>query len=138
MAEYNYVDASVTLNSVDLSDHVTTLSCSWDLDMLETTAMGTTTGRTFIAGLYNWSVNITFNQDFAAAEVDATLAAIQAGGVAVALVLLPTSAAASATNPSWTGNVLLSSYPFLDGSVADLGSTSVTLQGSGTLTRAEA
>ena len=135
MAEYCFNDASVNINAVDLSDHVTSLSCSWDLDMLETSAMGTTTGRTYIAGLYNWTVNITFNQDFAATEVDVSLAAIQAGGVAVALILRPTSAAKSATNPEWTGNVLLSSYPFLDGSIGDLGTTSVTLQGTGALAR---
>jgi hypothetical protein len=138
MAEYCFNDASVTLNAVDLSDHVSSISASWDLETLDTTAMGDTAARNFIAGLYGWTVSVTFHQDFEAAKVDASLAVIQTGGAPVALILRPTSAVKGADNPEWTGNVLLTSYPFLDGSVGDLGSTSVTLQGTGTLTRAVA
>ena len=138
MAEFCFNDAFFSINTVDLSDHVQAVSSSWDLEMLDTTAMGDETGRHFIAGLYTWGFSVTFLQDFAAAKVDVTLAAIQAGGVAVAFVLRPDSAVVGATNPEWTGSVLLSSYPYLDGTVADLGTTTVTLTGTGTLARAVA
>lgn len=137
MAKFIYKDASLVLNSVDLSDHVVSLTLDVSADLQEDHAMGDST-KTRLVGLKDWSVSIDFRQDFAASEVDATLWGIMNGAVAVPIVIKPTSAAVSATNPSYSGNVVLESYPPLGGSVGDIAGTSVSLQAAGDLTRATA
>jgi len=46
----------------------------------------------------------------------------------------PTTAATSATNPEFQGNVVISEYNPLDGAVGDASSTSVTWPGDGAVT----
>ena len=59
-------------------------------------------------------------------------------GTVVAIKVRPTTAAISATNPEYSGNVLVSEYSPLDGSVGDLATTSVSWPGAGALARATA
>jgi len=132
MAQFVLTDASVTLNSVDLSDHVKSVTINYSADMQEDTAMGDDT-HTMLGGLKNWSVDLEFNQDFAASEVDATLFPLV--GSTFAVSILPTSASVSATNPNFNGTGILESYPPLGGSVGDLATTSITINAAGTLAR---
>lgn len=132
MAVFSFVDGSVSINAVDLSDHVAQVSINTSSDELDDTAMGDTY-RSKLGGLKDWSVTVQFHQDFAGSEVDATLFPLL--GTVTAIIIKPTSGAISATNPAYTGNVLVSDYKPLDGSVGDLASTSVTWPGSGSLTR---
>lgn len=135
MATFSMTDASVVINAVDLSDHVRQVTIDVSADQLDDTAMGDTF-RSRIGGLKDWSVTLEFNQDFAASEVDATLFPLL--GTTTTITVKPTSAAVSATNPSYSGSVLVSQYNPLSNSVGDLATTSVTWQGAGTLTRATA
>ena len=136
MADLIWNDAFFTINSVDLADHVTSLTLNYGVELLDITAMGDG-ARDRIAGYKDWSIEVEFNQDFAASNVDATMFPL-VGAAATAVELRPTSAAASATNPKFTGNVIVESYPPLGGGVGEVLKTSVSLQGAGTLTRAEA
>jgi predicted secreted protein len=133
VASFAFTDASVTINSVDLSDHVRSVTLNIEAEDLEDTAMGDTF-RSRIGGLKDWSIDIEFNQDFAASEVDATIFPLL--GTVVAVEVRPTSSPVSATNPKFSGNVLVSEYNPLDGSVGDLATTSVSWPGAGALTRA--
>ena len=135
MAVLAFLDASVVVNAVDLSDHVKQATIATSTDDLDDTAMGDTY-RSRIAGLKDWSVTIQFHQDFAAGEVDATLFPLL--GTVTTVTIKPTSGAVSATNPSYSGSVLVNDYKPLDGSVGDLAGVSVTWPGAGTLTRAVA
>jgi hypothetical protein len=134
MATFVYTDASVVINSVDLSDHVKSCSLNYEAEMLDDTVMGDTT-RSNMAGLLNWSIDVDFLQDFASAKVDATLFTL-VGAAAFAVVLKPTSGSVSATNPSFTGTAVLESYPPMTGGVGDLETVSVTFRSAGTLVRA--
>lgn len=133
MATFAFTDASVVINSVDLSDHVRQVTLNVQADQLDDTAMGDTY-RSRIGGLKDWSVTVEFNNDFAASEVDATLWPLL--GTTTTITVKPTSAAVGATNPSYSGSVLVSQVQPLGNSVGDLATTSVTWQGAGTLTRA--
>lgn len=135
MASFAFTDASVVINAVDLSDHVRSVTLNVEAEDLEDTAMGDTF-RSRIGGLKDWSIDLEFNQDFAASEIDATIFPIL--GTVVTVTVKPTSAAVGATNPSYSGSVLISEYNPLDGSVGDLATTSVSWPGAGTLTRATA
>ena len=134
MATFVYTDASVVVNSVDLSDHVKSCTLNYEAEMLDDTVMGDTT-RSSIAGLLNWSIDVEFLQDFAAAKVDATLFGL-VGAAAFTVTVKPTSGSVSATNPSFSGSMVLESYPPMTGSVGDLETASATFRSAGTLARA--
>jgi hypothetical protein len=134
MATFVYTDASVTVNTVDLSDHVKSCTVNYEAEMLDDTVMGDTT-RSNLAGLLNWSIDVEFLQDFAAAKVDATLFAL-IGSASFTVIVKPTSGSVSSTNPSFSGSVVLESYPPMSGAVGDLETASATFRSAGTLTRA--
>jgi len=121
---------SVTVNSVDLSDHVTAVTINRTFDELEVTAMGDS-GHKFVKGLEASSVTIDFLNDTATGEVLQTLQA--AWGTNVTVVIKQTSGAVSATNPSYTMTCLVNNTTDVNGSVADIGTQSVTWNVSGTI-----
>jgi hypothetical protein len=132
MAVLAYTDAYLVVNSVNLSDHVKSVALSVEVAALDSTAMGDTYTEN-IGGLKSGSLAITFNDDFAASNVDATI--WPALGTVVTFELRPTSAAVGATNPKWTGSILVSGTS-VGGGVGELGAKSVTWPTSGTVTRA--
>ena len=134
MAVFAFTDASVTINSVDLSDHVRQVSLSLSAEELDTTAMSATGYRTRAGGLKDGSLTVEFNQDFASSEIDATFNGII--GTVVAFVVKPTSGSVSSTNPSYSGNVLITEYMPLANAVGDLATVSMTFPTSGAVTRA--
>ena len=113
----------VTLNSVDLSDHVTSVTINRVFDELEVTAMGDSAHK-FVKGLEASTVTIDFLNDTAAGEVLATLQA--AWGTTVPLTLKQTSAAISATNPEYQTTVLVNNTTDINGAVADISTQSIT------------
>jgi hypothetical protein len=113
----------VTLNTVALTDHVTSATINRTFDELEVTAMGDTAHK-FVKGLEASTITLDFLSDTAAASVNATLQA--AWGTTVALTLKQTSAATSATNPLYSTTVLVNNTQDINGSVADIGSQSIT------------
>jgi hypothetical protein len=135
VAVFVLTDASVTVNSVDLSDYVTSVTLNYEKDSVEVTAMGAT-GHKFTGGLQNISLDVTFNQDFAASQVAATLDALV--GATTTVVVKPTSAAVGATNPSYTiTDAFLAATQPVAGSVGDLATMSVSFTG-GSLAKAVA
>lgn len=125
--------ATVTINSVDLSDHITSATLEQNYDDVDTTAFGDST-RTRIAGLGDATLSITFNQDYASSEVDATLNGLV--GTTTAFTFKPTSAATSATNPSYNGTVLVTAYTPVSAEVGSLATFSVSWPVTGDITRA--
>lgn len=134
MAQFVCLDFSVTVGGVDLSDHIDKVTINVTADEVDSTAFSSTGWRSRLGGLKEWSVNIEFQQDFAASKVDATLWPLL--GSTATIIAKPTSSAVGATNPTFTGTALVSQYSPFDGSVGDLNKTSVTWPGSGALVRA--
>lgn len=124
MAVFLNNKVGVKVNSVDLSDHVTSVTLNRQFDELDVTAMGDSS-RKAVKGLESSSVTIDFLNDTAAANVLATLQA--AWGTTVTLVLLQDKGTAvSATNPLYTMSVLVNGTQDINGAVGDIGSQSVT------------
>lgn len=134
MATHVFYDASVTVNSVDLSDHVKSVTLNYGARMEDDGNMGDDT-EINLAGIKTWSVSIEFSQDYAASKVDATLFPL-VGAAAFPLAFRPTSAVASATNPEFSGNAVLSSYPPMGGAWGDHHKASADFASAGTLSRA--
>jgi hypothetical protein len=113
----------VTLNSVALSDHVTSATINRSFDELEVTAMGDTAHK-FVKGLEASTITIDFLNDTATSNVLATLQA--AWGTTVPLTLKQTSAVISATNPEYQTTVLVNNTTDINGAVGDIGTQSIT------------
>lgn len=131
MAQIVLKDASITINSVDLSDKSNSVELNYEVEAVEVTAFGG--NRSFIGGLQNNSVTVEFMQDFAATEVEATIFPLV--GTQTTIVIKPTSAAVSATNPSYTiTGAYLASHTPVAATVGELAMTSLTFTG-GTLAK---
>ena len=113
----------VTLNSVALSDHVTSATINRAFDELEVTAMGDSVHK-FVKGLEASTIALDFLNDTAASNVLATLQA--AWGATVALTLKQTSAATSATNPLYSTTVLVNNTTDINGGPGDISTQSIT------------
>ena len=123
MAVYLNNTVVVTLNSVALTDHVTSATINRVFDELEVTAMGDTAHK-FVKGLEASTITLDFLSDTAAANVNATLQA--AWGTTVAITLKQTSAAVSATNPLYSTTILVNNTTDINGAVADIATQSIT------------
>jgi hypothetical protein len=113
----------VTLNSVALSDHVTSATINRVFEELEVTAMGDSS-RKYTKGLETSTIALDFLSDTAAANVNATLQG--AWGTTVPITLKQTSAAVSATNPLYSTTILVNNTTDINGSVGDIGMQDVT------------
>jgi hypothetical protein len=121
----------VKVNSVDLSDHVTSVTLNRNFDELEVTAMGDS-GHKYVKGLEASSITLDFLNDTATASVLQTLQA--AWGTNVTVVLLQSKGTAvSATNPLYTATCLINNTTDINGAVGDLGMQSLTFNVSGTV-----
>lgn len=132
MAVFVLTDAAVTINAVNLSGLVKKVTVKTTADDKDSTAMGATY-KARLGGLKDWTMDIEFNQDFAAAQVDATLFPLL--GTTSTITAKSTSAANSATNPQYSGSGLLKNYTPLQNTVGDLAAATANFIGAGTLTR---
>ena len=135
MAVFAATDYKVTVNGNNLSDRLQSVELSLESDDLETTAFGDTF-RTRVGGLKTGTITLTFFQDFAAGEVDATLFPLY--NTIATVVVVPTSSSVSATNPSYTTNCLVNQYQPFASSVGDIATISVSWPTTGTLSRGTA
>ena len=114
----------VKINNVDLSDHVKSITLNRTFDELEVTAMGDSSHK-FTKGLEASTLTLSFLSDTAASSVNATLQA--AWGTTVAFELIQTKGTAvSATNPLYTGSILVNKTTDLNGAVGDIATQDIT------------
>ena len=124
MAIFLQNNVGVKINSVDLSDHITSVTLTQNFDELEVTALGDTAHK-MVKGLEASTLTLNFLNDFAAASVQATLQA--AYGTTVTAVLLPVKGTAvSATNPLYTVSILVNNLTPLNGAVGDISNSSMS------------
>jgi hypothetical protein len=134
MAVFALTNEYLSINAVVLSDHVKSAVLTVDTESLDATAMGPG-WKAAVGGLKGGQLAITFNDDYAASNVDATIWA--ALGTVVAFEVRPDAGAVSPTNPKFTGSVLIAQTA-VGGSVGELAAKQVTFPTSGAVTRATA
>lgn len=117
MAVYVIDDAVVSINSVDLSDHITHVEVSAS-KADETYQTVDSPARKRVGGVEDWMARLAFVNDFAAAKVYATLQPLF--GTSTTLTITPTSASASATNPECTATVRVNDWKFMAGDAGKL------------------
>lgn len=125
--EYLALNGSAALN-----DHVKSAVLTVDVAELDSSAMGDTWTEV-VGGLKSGSLAVEFLDDTAASNVDATLWPLL--GTVVTFEVRLSDAAVGATNPKYTGSVLISKASF-GGSHGALPTKSLTFPVSGAVTRA--
>jgi hypothetical protein len=135
MSVYLSNGVSVTVNAVDLSSLVSAVTINRSFDELEITAMGDS-GHKYVKGLEASSVTIEFFNDEASAKTLQTLNSTW--GTSTTVLIKQTSAAVSATNPSYTMSCLVNNITPVNGSVGDISTQSVTWNVNGTIAVASA
>jgi hypothetical protein len=138
MAKYVLRNASVTVNSVNLSDHVSGVTITTTRPEVDVTSMGDTF-QSFVGGIPDATIEVAYFQDHAAATVDATHWPLVNSDTPFAVSVRPVNAAGSSTNPTFWGMfLLLGDYQPIAGDVGTASTTTVSYRNAGTagITRA--
>ena len=135
MAEFVWIDAFLSVDGTNLSDHVRALTLVSEAEAVDQSAMGQTT-RVNAGGFKTWQVEATFNGDHAALSVDDVLFDIV--GTTVPIVIRPTSDVIGATNPEFQGTGLVTSYQPFGGEAGSNAEATMTVVSAGDLVRAVA
>lgn len=129
-------DGFLQVNGTDLSDHVREMSLDTGVAELPDNVHGGNTMKVR-SGLEEWTINVTFLQDFAASKVDAIMDA--AGGVGHAgfnvIIGADKTTSVSATNPRYSGSAILASYRPLGGPHGGNLEATAVFRAAGDLTR---
>jgi hypothetical protein len=123
---------------VDLTDHVTSITINRQFDELDVTAMGAL-GHSFIAGLESSTISVDFLNDDATAQVMTTLNTLVGTNAKFKILQTtvpgtPTTGTVSATNPLYSGLVLVNKITPVAGKVGDVSTQSLTFTVSGAIT----
>ena len=117
----------VTVNSVALTGFCTSASIVRTQESIDTTVFGTTS-REYSSGLANNECTMSLFMTYGTSEVYSTLKALV--GTRTTVTLKPTSAAASATNPTFTlTGAYLESLPLVQGAVGEMAQIDITFTG---------
>ena len=136
MAIFVATDFSVSINgTATLASYLTQVELKTSANDITTTSFGST-WVTRVAGLKEGTLTLQFNQDYAAATVDATLWPLL--GTQATVVIKPTSTAVSATNPAYTAICLVTEVVPVSGTIGDLSTFSISWPTSSTVSRATA
>jgi hypothetical protein len=135
MARLVFTNPSITINSVDLTDRIAQVSIDMSFAEVTTTAFGDS-AVTRVAGLGDHSVSLSFHQDFAATETEATIYPLL--GTTTTIVVKPVNTTTSTNNPQYTFNALVNAWAPVSGSVGDLLTADVTWPISGMVNKTTA
>jgi hypothetical protein len=122
------VDAYISINGNVVSDHGNKIALNVLFEELDATAFGAS-AKVRRGGLQDGSVDITFLNDFVAAQLDAIFWGIL--GTVVPYEVRPTSAARSTGNPAYTGNLFIKEWKPIHGDVGKLAEVQCAFPTSG-------
>lgn len=128
MATSSYLsNPVVTVNTVALTGWCSAANLNVRFDALDNTTFGET-ARTYAKGLGDHELTLTLLLTYAAAETYATLAPLV--GTTTTVIVKPTSAADSATNPGFTlTGTFLAELPVINATLGELQTIDITFQG---------
>jgi len=128
MATTTYLgNAKVVIATIDLSDQCKSATVTRTIEALESSAFGSTS-RVYTAGMENSTFVGEFMMSYSASETYSALSPLI--GTAITIIVNPTSAADSATNPGFTlTGTYLESLDVIAAEIGTLGMVTVSTQG---------
>lgn len=132
MAHVVLNDCYLSIDSIDLSGDGTNVALSFSADVVEMLAFGDTY-KTRAKKSLDWAFSAEAYMD------ESTIGALfDQIGEEVAIEVRATSAVVGTDNPSYTGNVVITSFKPIDGAFGDAQKVAIEGMGSGAPTRATA
>ena len=115
---------AVIVNTTTITDHVSTVSLTREIDQVEITAMSDTI-QNMIGGVERPTLSLELYNDFAASSVNSLFE--DALGTKLNIKLIPVAGTVTATNPSYTMSCLISSWTPVNGAIDSVASVSVSI-----------
>lgn len=127
-------DCQISIGGVDLESKANSVTLTYEVESVDVTSFDGSGARKFAGGLVNLSVEVALMQDFASAQTEATIYPLV--GTTTTIIIVPTSAAVGAANPSYTvTGAYLASHTPVAGGIGELSMTTLSFTG-GTLAKA--
>ena len=136
MAKMVLTASYLALNGTDLSDHTSKIQLSVEVEEKDVTTFASSGWVEVIGGLKSGSLAVMFKQDIADNNIDETMWGLL--GTVVTFEVRLTNSAVGASNPKYTGSVLVSQWSPISGNVGDTAEVDVTFPTSGAVSRAVA
>jgi hypothetical protein len=124
MAKLVLRDCFIEIDSVDFSDHASQVEIQLKKMVVDTTNFSGG-GKEAVPGLKDDEISVTFQQDFAAGEVNAVLFQLWDDEEEFIVKVRPGAGAISAANPEFSATCRIFDYSPLAGKVGDLSDTKV-------------
>jgi hypothetical protein len=115
---------AVIVGTTTITDHVSTVSLTREIDQVEITAMSDNI-QNMIGGIERPTLGLELYNDFAASSVNSLFE--DALGTKLNIKLIPVAGTVTATNPSYTMSCLISSWTPVNGAIDSVASVSVSL-----------
>src|SRR4030042_4191782 len=122
----------LSIDSNDLSTYLTKCEVVVEVDEKDVTTYGSGGWKEYLGGLKAGTLAVELKQDYADNALDESMWALL--GTVAAFEVRPTSAVVGAANPSYEGNVLISRWAPIEGSIGDEATSSATWPTSGAVT----
>lgn len=128
MAKEVLTAVKITVNSVDLTDHCSSVAIESEAEEVDFTAFGTSGFREFGQGLKDATITTTFFNDHAASSVADTLQPLYTSGGTFPVKIWPNASGTIV----YTMTARLYSNPTLAGAVGEANTLDVTFRNAGT------
>lgn len=127
MAKLVLTNAQVLVNSVDISNHVSSAEIAVARDEVDVTSMGDV-NKEIVLGLGDVTITVTVFNDYAAASIDSQMFPLSQTNTPFVVEVRPVNGARSTTNPGYTCTCLLPSYNPISGSVGNAVTTDLVFR----------
>lgn len=134
MAKKVLLDAQLSIANNNLTDYCSKVELEDEFEDKETTTFGSGGAKEYEGGLESGSVGITFKNDFADGALDEIMWGLRRQ--VVTFSVRADEDAVSASNPTYSGSILINRWNPISGNVGDVAEVDVTFPLSGPLARA--
>lgn len=128
------LDAQLAIAGNDLTDWCAKIELNDEFEDKETTTYGSGGAKEYLGGLESGEVSITFKQDYDDNALDDIMWALRRQ--VVTFTTRADEDAVSASNPQYSGSILINKWTPIAGSVGDVAEVDVSFPLSGALVRA--
>lgn len=131
MAKHILYNASLTVNAVDLSDHVKSITYTEGINGVDAAAMADVQDYEMPGTIVISDISVLFFQDYAASKVYATIHPLVANRTTFNIIVKADAGATATTNPAFTIAVFVRSHPWVNGARGDGHMTQVVFAPAG-------
>lgn len=134
MGKIVLLDAQLDIAGNNLTNWTAKLELNDEFEEKETTTYGSGGAKEFLGGLESGEVSITFKNDYAAAALDSIMWALRRQ--VVTFKARADLDAVTASNPQYSGSILINKWVPIAGNVGDVAEVDVSFPLSGAMVRA--